>query len=92
MGGDVAGGDGEVAPGEAENRSMSRDLKRLLVDAQQAESDALLTLAEVEALTGTPLLTLRRWVYREDKLPHLHVGPTRRTRVRLSVVIQFFDL
>jgi predicted DNA-binding transcriptional regulator AlpA len=68
----------------------TRDLKQLLADAQRAEVDALLSLREVATLTGTALSTISRWVHVDRVLPHEHAGPTRRVRVRLSVVLQFF--
>jgi hypothetical protein len=52
--------------------------------------DRLLTLREVAALTDTPLPTIRRWCYKEALLPHEHVGPTHRVRVRWSVLVTFF--
>lgn len=53
--------------------------------------DPKFKLRDVARLTGTPLPTLKRWV-REDTLPHEHVGPTKRVRVRQSVVVQFFGI
>ena len=66
-------------------------ITELLRQSTQAEQDALLTLRQVANLTDTRLETLRRWC-RDDEnlLPHIHVGPTKRIRVRWCVVVQFF--
>jgi excisionase family DNA binding protein len=51
--------------------------------------DPLLSLREVAVLTDTRLPTVRRWV-REHRLDVERIGPTRRIRVRWSVVIALF--
>jgi hypothetical protein len=48
------------------------------------------TLRQVAEMTGTPLPTVRHWVWVAKVLPVEHVGPTRRVRVRRSVLVRFF--
>lgn len=43
----------------------------------------LYSLAEVAALTDTPLATVRRWV-KEQRLPVVRKGPLRLKRVRVT--------
>lgn len=51
--------------------------------------DDLLSLRQVATITDTRLATVRRWV-REQRLPAERIGPTKRVRVKRSVVIQLF--
>ena len=51
--------------------------------------DQLLSVSEAAAATQEPANTLRRWI-REGVLPVEHVGPTRRVRIRLSVLRRFY--
>lgn len=48
-----------------------------------AESDPLLTVAQVLEKVPVSLSTVRRWI-REGKIEVVHLGPTNRIRIRLS--------
>lgn len=60
-------------------------------DGMTNGQDRLLSLREVATLTGTPYLTVRRWVD-EKRIRVERVGPTKlpRVRIRVSVLREIF--
>lgn len=52
-------------------------------------TDHLLSVSEAAHATREPANTIRRWI-REGILPVEHVGPTRRVRIRVSVLVKFY--
>lgn len=53
------------------------------------ESDRLLTVGETARLTTSSEATIRRWI-RDGRLDVERIGPTRRVRIRGSVVVRLF--
>lgn len=55
------------------------------------ETDSLLSLRHVALITDMPLRTLRSWTEGVNPpMPHEHIGPGRRVKVRVSVVRRMF--
>ena len=55
------------------------------------ELDYLLSLRQVALITDTPIRTLQDWTAGANPpMPHEHVGPGRRVKVRVSVVRRMF--
>jgi excisionase family DNA binding protein len=52
-------------------------------------SERLLTVGEMARATGSPQGTIRRWI-REELIEVERIGPTRRVRIKASVVLRLF--
>lgn len=52
-------------------------------------SERLLTVAEMAQLTDSTKGTIRRWI-RDGRFEIERVGPTRRVRIRASVILRLF--
>jgi hypothetical protein len=60
---------------------------RALAARVDAGDEPLLTLQEVATVTGETLRRVRYWVYTDQSLPTIPVGPNCRPRVRASVIV-----
>lgn len=71
---------------------MPESPRHLLTDAEidAALADTLLDVGELSRRWGVHPVTVRKWLA-SDILPHIHLGPGAKPRVRvyLSVAIQF---